>query len=664
MYDEGSNESEDIYFSVQYTDADGKTQYAKIDTGTVDKGKWMQLSNTNYKIPADASDVVIYFETPDTTTSFYVDEVIAAPAGTKIDGPGKPKSKNSKQTYLKGDVDGDGVMDVYDLGLAKMGIVKGFDNKVAERCADIDENGTVEVKDIVQMGKFLLGVIKEFEVVEKVGPQPTDLSKDFANYKDSGSWKHEGENNPLTTQRFGADPGWMVYKDRLYIYTTNDAFEYYSDGRLQINTYNSGTINCISSADLVNWTDHGALPIAAKNGRTQGGCAKWANNAWAPDAEWKTIDGKDKFFLYFANNGSGVGVCVADSPVGPFRDELGHEVANSSVPGGQNVLWQFDPGVYLDRTTGEAYLAYGGGVPSGKNANPGTGRIGKLSDDMQHIEGSLKAMETPYLFEDSSLIKIGDTWYYSYCTNWAGGGNVNGVSFGSADICYMTSKDPMGPWTGSQLSGVVFKNTGTQKIDNGGNNHHSIIAFKGKYYVAYHSRQQALRMGITAIDSSDPGNRSKDSKDGNYRSTQLNEAQFSNGKLTCNGDMKGITKQLENVNPYTTVEAETMSNQSKGISVQGTGNTQVVAKANEWTKVSGVEFTGTKLVRVKASSKSGASIRISTGKVDGPVLAYVAVPAGGTMDEIEAGVFQNLIGVEDVYFSFSGDVTFDSWEVE
>ena len=455
----------------------------------------------------------------------------------------------------------------------------------------------------------------------------------------------------------------MVYKDRLYIYTTNDAFEYYTDGRLQINTYNSGTINCISSADLVNWTDHGPLPIAAKNGRTQGGCAKWASNAWAPDAEWKTIDGKDKFFLYFANNGSGVGVCVADSPTGPFRDELGHEIANSSVPGGQGVVWQFDPGVYLDRTTGEAYLAYGGGVPSGKEKMPGTGRIGKLSDDMQHIEGSLQAMQTPCLIEDSSLIKIGDTWYYSYCSNWSGGDTVNGIKFGSADICYMTSKNPL-KWDSSNFAGMVFANTGSQRIDNGGNNHHSIIYFKGKYYVAYHSRQQALRMGITAIDRAHPNDRSKDSKDGNYRSTQLNECSFNNGKLSCNGDMKGITKQLENLNPYTTVGAETMSNQSKGISIAGLGDTQVVAKAGEWTKVSGVEFTGTKLVRVKASSKNGAVIRMSTGKVDGPVLAYIEVPAGDSMNEIEAGVFSNLNGVEDVYFSYSGDVKFDSWVVE
>ena len=655
MYDEGLNETEDMYFSIQYTGTDGKPHYDKIDTGTAVKGQWMQLSNKNYKIPEGASDVVIYFETPDTTTSFYVDEVIAAVAGTGVQGEGKPKV--SKQTYLKGDVDGDGVMDIYDLGLSKKGLVKGFDNKVAERCADIDENGTVEISDIVQMSKFLLGKITTFEVVEKKGPEFVDLSSKFGSYKAESSWKKESENNPLTTQRFGADPGWMVYDGRLYIYTTNDAYEYDGNGKIKDNSYDSGTINCVSTADMVNWTDHGAIPVADKNGRTQNGAAKWAFAAWAPDAAWKMINGKPKFFLYFANSGGGIGVLTADSPIGPWSDPLGHALLTGQSPNCGDVVWMFDPGVYYDEKTDEAYLFFGGGRKDGVPAEtPGTGRVVKLGKDMISLDGNPVKMETPYLFEDSSVIKIGDTWYYSYCANWnvPGGCNINGNSFGSADICYMTSKNPLGPWTKSTFSGMVFGNTGAQGIDKGGNNHHSIIYFKNKYYVAYHSRQQALRMDAA-----------HDGKDHNYRSTQINEAYYDagTGKITCKGDMVGV-KQIESLDPYKTVGAETMNNQSKNVQVQGLGDTVVTAKANDWTKVSGVEFKGTNLVRVKAASNNGAVIRMTTGKVDGDVLAYIEIPAGGTMTEIEAGVSQSLSGVKDVYFSFSGDVKFDSWVVE
>lgn len=206
---------------------------------------------------------------------------------------------------------------------------------------------------------------------------------------------------------------------------------------------------------------------------------------------------------------------------------------------------------------------------------------------------------------------------------------------------------------------MVFANTGAQGIDAGGNNHHSIIYFKDKYYVAYHSRQQALRMEINAVTKD-----GKINKDGNYRSTQINEASFdaSTGKITCKGDMKGVS-QIETLDPYTTVGAETMNNQSKGVSVNGLGDTVVNAKANEWTKVQGVEFRGTSAFHARAASNNGAVIRVTTGKVDGDVLAYVEVPAGGRMTDIEAGVKEDLAGVKDVYFSFSGDVSFDSWSV-
>ena len=39
------------------------------------------------------------------------------------------------------------------------------------------------------------------------------------------SYKKEGENNPLYTQRFGADPGVMEYGGRLYVYMTDDLIQ-------------------------------------------------------------------------------------------------------------------------------------------------------------------------------------------------------------------------------------------------------------------------------------------------------------------------------------------------------------------------------------------------------------------------------------------------------
>jgi enterochelin esterase-like enzyme len=85
-YDEGTNASELFYLTLQYDDADGETTYDKIAKGEAGKGDWFQLSNTNYKLPEGSSNYYFYVETDDTTTSFYVDDVVGAEAGVKIDG--------------------------------------------------------------------------------------------------------------------------------------------------------------------------------------------------------------------------------------------------------------------------------------------------------------------------------------------------------------------------------------------------------------------------------------------------------------------------------------------------------------------------------------------------------------------------------------------------
>lgn len=645
--------SDTFHFTMSYSDSSGETQYTKIKTGTVTKGEWAQLANTSFTIPAGASNVKIYIETDDSTTDFYVDEVIVAPDGTKIDGPSPASQPQVQLAVIPGDVNNDGVVTAADLSAAKAAMKSGkFATSRAATCADVDGSNEFDMNDIKALQEFLLTKSSKFPVVEPTFKKPDFSaieSKYFSNVKLADSWKKDNENNPLTTQRFGADPGWMVYDGRLYIYTTNDAFEYVN-GSIRDNTYDVGTINCVSTSDMVNWTDHGPIPVAGRNGRTQGGAAAWASCSWAPDAAWKMIDGKPKFFLYFANNGSGIGVLTADSPTGPWKDPIGKELISRNTPNCGNVAWLFDPGVYYDEKTDEAYIFFGGGKNNDGTGydNPKTGRVAKLGSNMISIEGNAKTMETPYLFEDSSVIKIGNTWYYSYCANWnvPGGTNINGVSFGNADILYMCNENPLGDWTKNQLKGMVFGNTGSQRIDNGGNNHHSIIFYKDKYYVAYHSRQQEMRMN--------------GGKDRNYRSTQINEATYnaSNGTITCKGDMAGC-KQIEAFDPYQLVPAETMAQQG-GISISGVGDTVVTdIQTGDWIRLKGVDFkNGCNALTVRASSKSGGAIKVVDGS--GTAFAYVEIPAGGSMQEITVGC-NKITGENDIKFIFSGALEFDSW---
>ncbi len=76
--------SEDFKLSLQYDDASGETQYATVAEAAGAKGKWTQLANTSFTIPAGASNMLLYVETAENLTSFYMDEAIAAPDGTKI----------------------------------------------------------------------------------------------------------------------------------------------------------------------------------------------------------------------------------------------------------------------------------------------------------------------------------------------------------------------------------------------------------------------------------------------------------------------------------------------------------------------------------------------------------------------------------------------------
>ncbi|MDE7363940.1 MAG: endo-1,4-beta-xylanase [Ruminococcus sp.] len=642
---------------IEYKDASGETAYDEVASVTAPKGKWAQLANTEYTIPAGASGVKIYIETEESLTDFYVDEVIGAVAGTSIAGEGQPDvggntnpSNPSTSKSTPGDVNKDGKIDVFDMVSALKCYTGTLKDADAVKLADVDQSGKLEVNDLVLLQDYILGKIKEFPNNKPDAPA-VDVSKlaaAFDGVSINSSWKKDGENNVLWTQRFGADPGFMVYKDRLYVFTTNDAVEYNSNGEIQVNTYNSGTINCFSSADLVNWTDHGAIPVAGRNSRTQNGAAKWASFAWAPDACWKTINGKDKFFLYFADSAGGIGVVTADSPEGPYRDELGHALINKSTAGYGDVEWLFDPAVLVD-DDGNGYLYCGGGVPSGKAADPGTARAVKLGADMMSLSGSPAKMNPPYLFEDSSILKVDGKYYYSYCTNWSTGGNPYG--FGNAEIGVMVADNPLGPFT---YKGIALKNPAAYQLDGGGNNHHSIVEFKGKYYMLYHSRNQSRAMNIQAKNNDgtiDLG--------GNYRSCHLDNATFSNGMFSASGSMKGV-EQIQSISPYQTVQAETMSNQSKGISVNGLCDTVVSAKKGEWTKVNWVDYSkGIKSITVKASAKNGGVIKICKDSPKGDVIGYVEV--GSSMSEVTVAPVSTEGAQSDICFVFSNDIEFDSW---
>ncbi|MCQ2416377.1 MAG: endo-1,4-beta-xylanase [Oscillospiraceae bacterium] len=81
MQNEGS--STNFKLTLQYDDASGTESYDEIATTTGSSGVWTTLGNTSYKIPAGATNMKLYVETPDSTVDFYVDSISGAVSGTK-----------------------------------------------------------------------------------------------------------------------------------------------------------------------------------------------------------------------------------------------------------------------------------------------------------------------------------------------------------------------------------------------------------------------------------------------------------------------------------------------------------------------------------------------------------------------------------------------------
>ncbi|MBQ4040443.1 MAG: carbohydrate binding domain-containing protein, partial [Oscillospiraceae bacterium] len=361
--------------------------------------------------------------------------------------------------------------------------------------------------------------------------------------EDGDAWaKVPGYNNNLITHKFGADPFAMEYNGRLYIYMTSDTDAYDIKPDSTSNDYGSiRSVTIISSDDMVNWTDHGKVEI----GRQVNGVTTWANNSWAPAAAHKTINGEEKFFLYFCDSANGIGVLTADSPIGPWTDPIGKALVNRNTPncGSSAVPWCFDPAVFVDED-GTGYLYFGGGIDGLNANNPKSARCVQLGDDMTSIVGTPVEIDAPRLFEDSGMHKREDIYYYSYCSNFSG---QNGEGYpATGTIAYMVSKSPLGPFT---YAGEVLPGPGGLPYGDGGNNHHAIFDYEGRTFIVYHNRQ------VNAASRQERGL----SGAGDYRSPAITELFYdsTNRLVKSRMEMEGV-KQLRALNPYVEVQAETI----------------------------------------------------------------------------------------------------------
>lgn len=137
--------SEDFKLTLQYT-ADGEDQYATVAEGTGANGEWVQLSNTSFTIPAGATNLLLYVETADSTTSFYLDEAIGAPEGTEI--------TYTTSADWTGDVNDDQAINVLDIIALQRWLLCG-DVSIAADTSDVNHDGVINAFDLAILKRMV-----------------------------------------------------------------------------------------------------------------------------------------------------------------------------------------------------------------------------------------------------------------------------------------------------------------------------------------------------------------------------------------------------------------------------------------------------------------------------------------------------------------------------
>jgi len=250
--------------------------------------------------------------------------------------------------------------------------------------------------------------------------------------------------NPIILDKYTADPAALVQGGTVYLYTGHD------EAPPRQERYVMHEWLCYSSTDMVNWKEHPS-PLNVKE------------FAWAKDDAWasQVIERNGKYYWYAAVEhgtipGKAIGVAVADSPTGPFKDARGSALITNDMTESKISWDDIDPTVFIDKK-GQAYLFWGNTVC----------RYAKLKPNMTELDGPIQTIEVPQ-FTEAPWVHEHNGWYYlSYATGFP------------EKIAYAMSRSLTGPW---EYKGILNEIAG-----NSNTNHQAIIDFKGKSYFIYHN---------------------------------------------------------------------------------------------------------------------------------------------------------------------------------
>ncbi|GAA4965767.1 glycoside hydrolase family 43 protein [Actinoplanes utahensis] len=410
--------------------------------------------------------------------------------------------------------------------------------------------------------------------------------------------------NPIVQTIYTADPAPMVHNGRVYLYTGHDEDDstYFTMREWRV----------YSSADMVNWTDHGS-PMSLAT-------FSWASaDAWAGHVVAR--NGKFYWYVPVKNRSTGrmaIGVGVATSPTGPFTDALGRPLAENG---------EIDPHVLVD-DDGQAYLYWG---------NPNLWYV-RLNPDMISYSGGVNRIplttagfgartgdpNRPTLYEEGPWVYKRNGLYY----------NVFAARCCSEFIGYSTAPTPTGPWT---YRGTVMPTQGGSFT-----NHAGVIDFNGGSYFFYHNGALPGGGGFT-------------------RSVAVEKFTYNaDGTLPTITMTSAGAPQTGTLHPYVRQEAETIA-WSSGVETErsGAGGMNVGYLDNgDYIKVKGVAFGAgaTSFSARVASAAAGGRIELRLGSLTGPVAGTCTAPGTGGWQNWTTVTcpVSGATGTRDLYLRFTG----------
>ncbi len=458
-------------------------------------------------------------------------------------------------------------------------------------------------------------------------------------------YKTEYYGNPISTNVFCADPTAVEYEGRLYVYGTNDHQQ--SEEADENNYEKIKSLVCFSTDDMVNWVYHGRIET--------GEIAPWIYNSWAPSIVSRVEDdGLTHFYLYFSNNGNGVGVITATSPTGPWSDPLGKPLVYQGMPNLTNCPAPFDPGVCIDEN-GTGWLAFGGGVPANGDdkVHSNVPKIVKLGEDMLSFDSEFVSIDAPYFFEASELNYIDGTYYYTYCTDWQNRNTWDRDDIVAPPTCsmaYLTSKTPLDSesW---EYRDAYFYNAGQNAEGESGmrwaNNHTHFMEYKGINYIFHHT------LLLEELKKTQQG----------FRSIMVEYLPMNTetGEIPITAATKTGVDQIKLLDPYIENIGNVMFT-SADIGYDKVENPPAkVLEKGAWIYVKGADFGyGASAFTAKVKGKGRIEVRLDD--VNAEAVAFIEFDCD-TYTNVRSTEFKAFDGRNhDIYFVFSDkDIELKAW---